>query len=415
MSERSQTVERTTRTVVALGVAQTLAWGSSYYLPAMLATAIARDLGISTSTVFAAFSAALVISALVGPYAGRAIDRHGGRPVLMITNGLFAAGLTALSLAHDSSALFAAWALIGVAMGSGLYEAAFATLVRLYRHESRKAITGITLIAGFASTIAWPLTTVLDAHFGWRNTCLTWAALHLVSGLPLNASLPRSSADRGAAQATARATDSAAATPSRLAQAPRGLTAALLAYVFAVTWFISTAMASHLPRMLEAAGATLAVAVGVGALVGPSQVAGRLVEFGLLRHLSPLASARLAAVAHPLGAVLLVTLGAPAAAAFGVLHGAGNGILTIAKGTLPLMVFGPAGYGARQGWLMMPARVTQALAPVLFGIALDRYGAAAAWLSAALGSSAFIALLAVPQPPSPPYRSHAAAHRRDRL
>ena len=168
-----------------------------------------------------------------------------------------------------------------------------------------------------------------------------------------------------------------AATPSRLAQAPRGLTAALLAYVFAVTWFISTAMASHLPRMLEAAGATLAVAVGVGALVGPSQVAGRLVEFGLLQHLSPLASARLAAVAHPLGAVLLVALGAPAAAAFGILHGAGNGILTIAKGTLPLMLFGPAGYGARQGWLMMPARVTQALAPVLFGIALDRYGAAA--------------------------------------
>ena len=414
MSESSPSAERTTRTVVALGLAQTLAWGSSYYLPAVLASAIARDLAVSAPTVFAAFSAALVISAVVGPWAGRAIDRHGGRPVLMITNGLFAAGLTALSLAHDLGSLFGAWAVMGVAMGSGLYEAAFATLVRIYRHESRNAITGITLIAGFASTIAWPLTTVLDTHFGWRNACLVWAALHLLIGLPLNASLAGSESDIGSRQAAPQAPDSSASTISPRPPAQRGCTAALLAYVFAVTWFISTAMAAHLPRMLEAAGATLTVAVSVGALVGPAQVAGRLLEFGFLRQLSPLTSARLAALAHPLGAVLLVTSGAPAAAAFGILHGAGNGILTIAKGTLPLMLFGPTGYGARQGWLMMPARVTQALAPLLFGVALDRYGAAAAWLSAALGGSAFIALLAMPRSPSSPGRSHAVEHRHDR-
>jgi MFS family permease len=146
-----------TRAVVPLGLAQTLAWASSYYLPAMLAAPMARDLGIATPTVFAAFSVALVVSACVGPWSGRLIDRHGGRPVLIGTSLLFAAGLAALGMADSVTTLFAAWAVMGHGMGSGLYEAAFAALVRLYGHGARNAITGITLIAGFASTVGWPL------------------------------------------------------------------------------------------------------------------------------------------------------------------------------------------------------------------------------------------------------------------
>ena len=169
----------------------------------------------------------------------------------------------------------------------------------------------------------------------------------------------------------------------------------LLSLVFALVWFVSTAMATHLPALLQASGATLAAAVAIGALVGPAQVAGRLLEFGLLRRVHPLLSARLAGLAHPVGVIVLMMLGGPGAAAFALLHGAGNGIMTIAKGTLPLVLFGPAGYGARQGWMMMPARVAQALAPVLFGLALQRWGAQAMWLSAALGLLAFAALMAI--------------------
>jgi hypothetical protein len=144
--------------------------------------------------------------------------------------------------------------------------------------------------------------------------------------------------------------------------------------------------------LLEACGATLAVAVAVGALVGPAQVAGRLLEFGFLRRVHPLLSARLAALAHPVGVAALLVFGAPVAALFALLHGAGNGILTIAKGTLPLVLFGAHAYGARQGWLMLPARVMQALAPFAFGLALDRWGAQALWVSGCLGFSAFVAL-----------------------
>lgn len=379
-----------TRTVIALGTAQTLAWASSYYLPAMLAAPMARDLGVSVPTVFAAFSAALIVSALLGPFAGRAIDRFGGRPVLMATSAVFAAGLAALAAAQGPMSLLAAWLLLGIGMGSGLYEAAFAALVRLYGREARGAITGITLIAGFASTVGWPLSTLFEAQFGWRGACLAWAALHLLLGLPLNAWLPR-------AVAPAAAGEGAPAAPGAdpLSAPPARSSAVLLAFVFAATWFVSTAMAAHLPALLQAGGATLAAAVAVGVLVGPAQVAGRLLEFGFLRRVHPLLSARLAALMHPLGAAA-IALGGPAGATpFALLHGIGNGVLTIAKGTLPLALFGPAGYGQRQGLLMVPARIAQALAPWLFGLVLARYGVGALWLSGGLGVAAFAALMSL--------------------
>ena len=385
-------------TVLRLGTSQTLAWASSYYLPAMLAEPMARDLGVATSAVFAAFSVALIVSALLGPMAGHTIDRHGGRPVLLATNVLFAAGLTALALAQGPVGLFAAWVLIGVAMGSGLYEAAFATLVRLYADGARGAITGITLLAGFASTVGWPLSAWMEGAYGWRGACLGWAALHLLVGMPLNAWLPRATTLPRDITATGHQPSQAITTHVPPLTSPRR-TAVLLSFVFAVTWFISTAMAAHLPRLLQASGLPLHAAVAVAALVGPAQVLARLLEFGLLRRMHPLSSARLATLAHPLGALLLVTLGGPAAVVFTALHGAGNGILTIAKGTLPLALFGPAGYGMRQGWLMAPARVAQAFAPLLFGLLLDRAGASAILLTGALGLTVVLALWALKRSP----------------
>jgi predicted MFS family arabinose efflux permease len=383
-------------TVAALGAAQTLSWASSYYLPAMLATPMARDLGITAPTVFAAFSLALIVSAILGPYAGRAIDHWGGRPVLVGTNLVFALGLVGLGLASSTAAMFVAWMVIGIGMGSGLYEAAFAALVRLYGRDSRNVITGITLIAGFASTVGWPLSTLLESQVGWRGACFGWAALHILVGIPLNLSLPKAGPPPAAVPVSAGASlhDPASGAGQRAAL--------VLAFVFAATWFASTAMAAHLPRLLQAGGATLATAVAVGALVGPAQVGGRLLEFGVLRRVHPLLSARLAALMHPIGAAALMWFGAPAAAVFALLHGAGNGILTIAKGTLPLALFGPQAYGHRQGLLMVPARVAQALAPWLFGILLDRWGIAAMGLTAALGLAAFVALLMLPRPRDEP-------------
>jgi MFS family permease len=401
------------RAVAALGSAQTLAWASTFYLPAVLAGPMARDLGLPVTRVFAAFSLALLVSAAVGPLAGRAIDRWGGRPVLIATNGVFALGLLALSRADGAWGLFAAWVVIGIGMGSGLYEAAFAALVRLYGHAARSPITGITLLAGFASTVGWPLSAAMEAGFGWRGACVGWALLHLGLGLPLNLSLPRvASPTLPADPPTGTTTQAAATAPAATASVPGGgpdvagtlappvhplRAAGLLAFVFAATWFVSTAMASHLPRVLQAGGATLATAVALGALVGPAQVAGRVLEFSLLRRLHPLLSARLAAAGHPLGVAALMAAGAPAAAPFVLLHGAGNGIMTIAKGTLPLALFGPRGYGELQGWLLAPTRLAQAAAPLAFGWCLERWGAHALWLTAGLSALAWLALMALPR------------------
>lgn len=381
-------ISNRTSVVARLGTAQTLAWASSYYLPAMLAKSMARDLGVSEAIVFAAFSFALIVSALFGRFAGRLIDHHGGRPVLIATNLLFAFGLLLLGLAQGPVLLFVAWGLIGVAMAAGLYDAAFATLVRLYGTDARNTITGITLVAGFASTVGWPLTAWLEHEFGWRGACMCWAGLHMLLGLPLNASLPRQGASPSAVSEPA-APEALPATPAAAAFLPT----VLLSTVFAVTWFTSTAMAAHLPSLLQTHGLTLAAALALAALVGPAQVAARLLEFGFLRKVHPLLSAQLATAMHPLGAALLMVWSGPAALLFTVLHGAGNGILTIAKGTLPLVIFGPQGYGARQGLLMAPARVAQAFAPLVFGLAIEEFGGDALWLSAGLGLIGLAALV----------------------
>ncbi len=374
------------KTVAKLGTSVTIAYASSYYLPAILSKGMAQSLGLSLSTVFLAFSAALVVSALLGPFAGRLVDLYGGRRVLAGNSLVFAAGLTALAAAQGPASLFAGWLLMGVAMSAGFYEAAFSTLVRFYGAGARSAITGITLIAGFASTIGWPLTAWLDLEYGWRTACMVWAAIHLLVALPLNLALP----SHGAAAVAASAEVDAPPAPARAVPAT---TAWLLAFVFGVTWFISTAMAAHLPALLQANGVGLASAIAFASFVGPAQVAGRLLEYGLLRNVSPLFSARLACLAHPVGALVFLAIGVPAGLVFTILHGAGNGVMTIANGTLPLIFFGPAGYGARQGMLMMPARFAQALAPFCFGLAIERFGASSLWFSMVLGLAAFAALL----------------------
>jgi MFS family permease len=367
----------------ALGTAQTLAWGSSYYLPAILADPIAHGLGLSRTTVFGLFSGALLLSAVLGPAVGRAIDNRGGRGVLALSNLVLATGLVLLGLAQGFVTLTLAWAALGVGMAMGLYDPAFATLTGLYGRAARGPITGITLIAGFASTVGWPLSAFLDAQFGWRAACLIWAALHIVIGLPLNRLLIP------CAPPPARGAPDVAEETS---PAPRGAMA-ILAFVFAATWFVTGAMAAHLPRLLEIAGASTTAAIAAAALVGPAQVAARLVEFGALRAVHPLVSARLAAVLHPIGAVILGLLGPSAIAALAVLHGAGNGLLTIAKGTVPLAIFGPVGYGLRSGILGAPARATQAAAPLLFGLLMDHMGIGVLAISAGLSLSALFALL----------------------
>lgn len=369
--------------VTALGVSQTLAWASSYYLPAILADPIGASLNVPRSWIFGAFSMALLIAACAGPAVGRFIDRYGGRGVLALSNIVLAAGLAALAVANGLVMLFAAWAVLGLGMALGLYDAGFAALAALYGQNARGPITGVTLFAGFASTVSWPVSTVLNDAFGWRETVLVWAALNIVLGLPLN---------RLVLPLPARPMHFARPAAAKIGWEPRK-EMVLLAFVFAAAWFVTGAMATQLPALLERAGSTPVQAVAAAALVGPAQVMARAAEFVVLRRIHPLVSARIAASLHPLGAALFVVIGAPAAAVFTVFYGAGNGLLTIARGTVPLAVFGPEGYGERTGLLGAPARAAQAFAPLLFGLLLDTIGLWSIAVSVALCLAALAALL----------------------
>jgi predicted MFS family arabinose efflux permease len=368
--------------ILALGTTQTLAWASSYYLPAILADPIARDLSISSNWIFAAFSASLVISAVLGPRVGRQIDLIGGRPVLTISNLTLAAGLALLGATHSIPMLVLAWLLLGVGMGYGLYDAAFGALGRIYGEAARGPITGITLMAGFASTIGWPLTALGLAHIGWRDTCFAWALAHMLIGLPLNFfMLPPIP---GARSAVAKA-----AKP----HVPIDRAMILLAFAFAAAWTVTGAMAAHFPRILEAAGASPVAAIAAGALIGPAQVGARIVEASILKRYHPIVSTRLACLTHPLGAIILALSGGSAASLFAVFHGSGNGVLTIARGTLPLAIFGPQNYGYRLGLIGAPSRLAQAMAPLAFGLLLDVMGSRILIVSSALSLAALAALL----------------------
>ena len=377
--------------ILALGTTQTLAWASSVYLPAILADPIAQDLSISANWIFGAYSVALVIAGLLGPRIGRQIDRVGGRPVLSLSNLTLASGLVLLAFTHSIAMLLAAWLLLGIGMGYGLYDAAFGALGRIYGKTARGAITGITLMAGFASTIGWPLTAYGLAHIGWRDTCLAWAAAHILIGLPLNLlMLPRPSE---------RAT---VTTREAKPHIPIDRAMVLLAIAFALVWIVTGAMAAQFPRILEAAGASHLEAIAAGALIGPAQVLARLFEVGFLSRYHPIVSARLAFVMHPLGALIMVLTGGGAAASvFAIFHGAGNGVITIARGTLPLAIFGPKNFGYRLGLLGAPARMAQAPAPLIFGLLIDRMGSRVLIVSSALSLAALMALLLV-QVRSPP-------------
>jgi MFS family permease len=367
--------------IAALGTTQTLAWASSYYLPAILADPIAHDLGISSNWIFAAFSVALVISAVLGPRIGRQIDRVGGRQVLCLSNLTIAGGLALLGLAASIPMLAVAWLLLGIGMGLGLYDAAFAALGRIYGDTARGAISGITLFAGFASTVGWPLTAWGLQTIGWRDTCFAWAAANILIGLPINLlMLPAVTGAEVVAQTAVKP------------RIPIDRTMVLLAFAFASAWTVTGAMAAHLPRILEAAGATSVQAVTAGALIGPAQVAARIFEMSFLSRYHPVVPTRLACMGHPVGAAILAIAGGGAASLFAIFHGAGNGILTIARGTLPLAIFGPDNYGYRLGIIGAPARMAQAAAPLAFGLLIDRMGSRILIVSSALSLAALLAL-----------------------
>lgn len=373
--------------ITALGIEQILAWGASYYLLTVLAAPIAADTGWPLPWIIGSLSAGLLVAGVVSPRVGRLIGHHGGRPVMAVSTMLLAAGLLLLGLATSLPVLLISWLVLGAGMGAGLYDAAFATLGRLYGKAARPAITTLTLWGGFASTVCWPLSAYLVEHLGWRGACFVYAGIQLGISLPLvlifvPAAPPLPVEDPGAPSSG-----------GPLSQAERQVLF-LLAAVVTLGGATTAIISVHLLTLMQERGVSLAAAVSLGALIGPSQVGARLLEIaGGGRH-HPLWTLAAAIGLIAIGVVLLwVELGIVGLAL--VLYGAGNGIYSIARGTVPLALFGPARYAPLVGRLAMPSLLAQALAPSAGAFVLARYGASALLATLAVLAMFNVVLVAV--------------------
>ncbi len=357
--------------ISALGVVQILAWGSSFYLPAVLAGPVAASTGWPLAWVVGGLSLGLLVAAFASPHVGAAIYRHGGRPVLAFAALLLAAGLATLALAPALPVYLAGWLLLGLGMGCGLYDPAFATLGRLYGAEARAAITTLTLWGGFASTVCWPLSAYLVAQVGWRGACLAYAGLHLAVTLPLVLlAIPK------AAPLLVTAERHQVSTGPLSGQERRAFL--LFAGVLILGGAIMSLVSVHLLTLLQARGVALASAVSYGALIGPAQVGARIVEMSFKGRHHPLWTLTAALGLVALGLVLLAC-GLPGVGVWLVLYGGGNGIYSIARGTVPLALFGPVRYPLVVGRLARPGLVAQALAPPAGAFVLTHANPDALW------------------------------------
>lgn len=358
--------------ISALGIVEILAWGSSFYLPAVLAGPIAADTGWPLAWVVGGLSIGLLAAAVASPRVGLAIHRHGGRPVLALAALLLAVGHVVIGLAPNLPVFLSGWLVIGLGMGCGLYDPAFATLGRLYGAEARPAITTLTLWGGFASTVCWPLSAFLVEQVGWRGACLAYAGLHLAVTLPLVLGLipPAPAAAPGAAGT--HGNDGPLAPRERRAFL-------LMAGVLVLGGTVMTLVSVHLIALLQARGVALAAAVSYGALIGPAQVGARIVEMANKGRHHPLWTLTVAMALVVVGLAILA-VGVPTVGLALVLYGGGNGIYSIARGTVPLALFGPARYPVLVGRLARPGLAAQALAPSLGAVALTCGGADAVYV-----------------------------------
>ncbi len=354
--------------ITALGIAQILAWGCSYYLPAVLARPIAADTGWPFTWVVAGLSTGLLCSGLVSAFTGGLIQRKGGRSVLIAGAGLLASGLVVMGLAPNLPIYLLAWVLMGVGMSASLYDAGFGTLGRLYGKDARGAITSLTLFGGFASTVCWPLSAFLVEHFGWRAACFAYAGIQLAISLPAFLLLvPKAPAFAGSA-AVADTPDSGSAVHRP--------TFILIVCITTLAPMIGSMLSVHLLTVLQLRGIDLAVAVGLGTLIGPSQVGARVVEMVVGRHHHPMWAMLASVLLLSVGTGLLLT-GLPVTALALILYGAGNGVHTIARGALPLVLFNPRYYASIMGRLATPSLIVQAAAPSIGALLLDHGGASA--------------------------------------
>jgi MFS family permease len=364
--------------IVVLTATQWLNWSSTYYLMTVLARPIAAETGWSLVFVVTGLSLGLVTAGLASPRVGRAIERHGGRPMLALGSLLLAVGLLGVGLSRDPIGYLAAWIVIGIAMAASLSDAAFATLGRFYGLRAKTIISNLMVLIAFSATFSWPFTALLTEALGWRGTCLCYAAMHLAIGLPMHLLLLPKTATLPVELSPLTPARAEAASLKAVQGAGRDRRTLLIWLVgtnITLQIAIGSVLAVHLLSLLQALGVAYAAAVGFGSVIWLSQGGGRVIDALFGRRFHPVLEGVVASLLVLLGIALLLAA-PPSALLVGiVLFGIGNGVRGILKGTLPLVLFGAEGYATLIGRLGLPTLIAQAAGPALGAVALAQWGA----------------------------------------
>jgi MFS family permease len=375
--------------VLALGITQITAWGTSYYCLGVLAGPIGRDTGWSRGFVFLGFTVALLAMGIVSSAVGRAIDRYGGRAVMTLGTVLVSAGLFALAHVRSEVTYLAVWVFLGVGMRLCLYDAAFAALVQVTPSRGRAAISYLTLFGAFASSVFWVVGHALNEQVGWRQTLVIFAVINLAVCLPLHwLGLARRETAEGAGGPASAPAGSADGPP--LEGRTRSVAIVLFALIMSLNGFVFGVISVQLVPLLEAAGLATAAAVWVASMKGVAQFGGRVVEILFARNLRAITVGRIAVGILPASLLLLLagTGSLPLVVAFTLLMGASQGVITIVRGAVPLALFGARGYGAVLGVIATPILVVNAASPTVFAWIVDRWGWRTARVSLLVSCSA---------------------------
>lgn len=367
--------------ICALGITQIIGYGTLYYSFSILAPGIADEFGIAVEWIYGSISLALLAGGIISPYAGGLADRHGAARVLSIGSVAAAVSLVVCGLSGSAYVLLAGLILVELASAFVLYSTAFALLAQTTGAQAQRSITYLTLIAGFASTIFWPLTTWMLQGLNWHQVYFVFAAMHVLLCLPLHLWLTRFA--RIAAQRPTQERIAAVAEPSGAGN----FTFVLVVLGFSLAGFVSAATLFHIVPMLGMLGLG-ASGVLVATLFGPAQVASRLINMAFGKDLPAPTLAVISALLMP-AALMVLALTAPAvpgAVAFAVIFGLGSGLFSIVSGTLPLALFGKVGFGKRLGWISLGRLGVSAVAPFALSVALGAIGPQpSVWILAGAG------------------------------
>ena len=385
--------------LLGLALTRIIGWGSTFYSPSVLVGALDREIGLNAEIVFGGITILLVTGALVAPAIGRILDREGTRRSMCIGAVICALGLGVLSLAQGPVSYLASWFVIGLGHAMSLANTGNVTIAQLMGERTRRVIGLMMLVTGFASSVFWPLTAVLMNAFGWRATVLVFAAMQLVIVLPIYAAIPRYRRSPAPAAAPTAAPGAASAGEHGSVAAPARRAAFwLVALAFSASGLVSWGLPLHLITLFQEAGLTQAEAVWIATLSGPATLAARAIDATLGERLR---AEKVALFGLLLGPVLcltlpFVTMTVTAAAIFIVLFSAALGVISIARATLPLALFGRNGFATMLGKLTVPQNMTFAAAPLLFAVMVERLGAnATLMISAAIQAVAFAAMFAL--------------------